>query len=101
MQAGFKMVELLNRTTADNQQNLEIFNLLKNTLVTLDSATKSYVNLLFYYEFKLCELLGFGIDPHLLANKLNQGELKSIEFIREGNFNNLLNLNISKRRRIV
>lgn len=97
MQVGFKLVELINRTTADNQQNNEIFSLLKNTLVNLDSATKNYSNLLFYYEFKLCELLGFAINPNMLDFKLNQGERKSIEFIRDGNFNSLLNLNISKQ----
>jgi len=97
MQVGFKLVELVNRTTADNQQNREIFNLLKNMLLSLDSATKNYVNLLFYYEFKLCELLGFGINPEMPDFKLNRGERKSIEFIREGNFNSLLNLNISRQ----
>jgi hypothetical protein len=97
MQAGFKIVELINRTTADNQQNEEIFFLLKEMLIKLDSATKNYGNLLFYYEFKLCELLGFAVNPNMFNFKLNQGERKSIEFIMEGNFNSLLNLNISRQ----
>lgn len=96
MQIGFRLVELVNRTTADSQQNTQIFSLLKNSLMALEAATKNYVNLLFFYEFKLCELLGFGIDPQVLESKLNPGEQKSIEYIRVGNFNSLLNLNISK-----
>jgi Recombination protein O N terminal/Recombination protein O C terminal len=108
LQAGFKIIELVNRTTADHEPNDEVFNLLKFTLENLESATKNYSNLLFYFEFRLCELLGFGIHPGMLnplmtkiLSKLNQGELKSIEFIagcrhkEEGNFNTLLNLNIS------
>ncbi|HJY64841.1 MAG TPA: DNA repair protein RecO [Ignavibacteria bacterium] len=96
MQAGFKIIELVNRTTADHQQNTEIFNLLKNTLEQLENATKNFFNLLFYFEFKLCDLLGFGIDLKMFNFKLNQGELKSIEFIRSGNINSLLNLNITR-----
>ncbi|HEY3249560.1 MAG TPA: DNA repair protein RecO [Ignavibacteria bacterium] len=105
MQAGFRIIELVNRTTADHEQNKEIFNLLRFTLENLDDATKNYNNLLFYFEFKLCELLGFGISPLKFSHrdglpKLNPGELKSIEFMaacsQAGNFNDLLNLNISR-----
>jgi len=96
MQAGFRIIELVNRTTADYQQNNEIFNLVKDSLGQLEDATKNYNNLLFYFEYKMCEMLGFGIDLKSFNFKLNQGELKSIEFIRDGNFNSLLNLNISR-----
>ncbi len=96
MQAGFKIIELVNRTTADHQQNTEIFTLLKNTLEQLENATKNFYNLLFYFEFKLCDLLGFGIDLKILDFRLNQGERKSIEFIKSGNLNSLLNLNITR-----
>ena len=99
MQAGFKIIELVSRTTADHEQNTEIFNLLKFTLQNLENAAKNYNNLLFYFEFKLCKLLGFGINPGMM--KLNREGLKSIQFMAvcrqspEGNFNSLLNLNIS------
>jgi DNA repair protein RecO (recombination protein O) len=81
MQAGYRMIELINRTTAEHQQNIDIFKLLKDTLGNLENATKNYMNLLFYFEFRLCELLGFGIEPQMLDFKLNQGELKSIEHL--------------------
>jgi hypothetical protein len=96
MQTGYNIIELVSRTTADNQHNPQIFSLLKNTLGMLELATKNYINLLFYFEFKLCALLGFEIEPKMLDFRLNRGELKSIEYITEGNFNNLLNLNITK-----
>ena len=96
MQVGFRLIELVDRTTAEHQQNTEVFELLMNTFKNLEIATKNYINLLFYFEFKLCDLLGFAIEPSMLNFKLNQGEQRSIEYIREGNFNNLLNLNISK-----
>jgi len=95
MQVGFGIVELVNRTTADNQQNSGIFDLLKNSLEALENTTKNYDNVLIYFEYKLCALLGFGINPEMLKSKLNQGEQKSIEYITTGNFNSLLNLNIS------
>ena len=97
MQVGFKIIELVNRTTADNQQNTEIFELLKCSLDILENATKNFINVLFYFEYRLCGLLGFGINPEMInvSAKLNQGEQKSIELINSGNFNSLLNLNIS------
>jgi hypothetical protein len=95
MQAGYKIIELVNRTTADIQQNNEIFDLIRDSLEALDSASKNYENVFIYFEFRLCELLGFGINPEMLRYKLNQGEQKSIEYIKSGNFNSLLNLNIS------
>jgi hypothetical protein len=96
MQAGYGIIELVNRTTADNQQNEDIFNLLKNSLELLENATKNYVNVLLYFEFKLCSLLGFQINSEMLNFTLNPGEQKCIELINTGNFNSLLNLNISK-----
>lgn len=95
MQVGFKIIELVNRTTADNQQNAEIFELLKCSLDILENAAKNFINVLFYFEYRLCGLLGFGINSEILNFKLNQGEQKSIELINSGNFNSLLNLNIS------
>lgn len=97
MQAGYKIIELVNRTTADNQQNNQIFDLVKNSLELLDSAPKNYNNVFIYFEFRMCELLGFEINPEMLRYKLNQGEQKSIEYIKSGNFNSLLNLNISEQ----
>jgi len=96
MQVGYGIIELVNRTTADRQQNTEIFELIINSLELLENASKNYVNVLIYFEFKLCSLLGFAINPEMLNFKLNPGELKCIELINAGNFNSMLNLNISK-----
>jgi len=96
LQTGFRIIELIDRTTADNQQNSSIFALLTDTLENLETATKNYINLLFYFEFKLCDLLGFAIEPQMFDFELNVGERKSIKYITEGNFNSLLNLNITR-----
>jgi len=62
LKIGFRIVELVNKTTIDYHENVAIFELVKDSLQYLDSATKNYENLLFKFEFMLAKLLGFGID---------------------------------------
>lgn len=110
MQCGFRMVELVNKTTAEYQENTKIYNLLAESLALLDQASKNYVNVLFNFEFRLLSLLGFKIDLKNMAanienNSRNQyfyetnfshGDVKTIEALSEGNFNLVLSLNITK-----
>ncbi len=111
LETSFRIVELINKTTADRQENHELFDLLTNTLVYLDNATKNYVNLLFNFEFKLLRLLGFGVDSedlfketiaipaqnqYFYNSRLNPGDVKTIKLLLEGNYNSLMSLNISK-----
>jgi len=111
MKIGFRIVELLNRMTPDEQANNAVFELVAESLRNLDGATKNFVNVLFNYEFKLLKLLGFEIDTTELFNanidNLSQnryfyetlftpGDLKALRTISEGSFNSLMSLNISR-----
>ncbi len=111
LQTGYRIIELINRTTAENQENPEIFRLLCDSLEFLENATKNYINVLFNFEFKLLELLGFKINiDDLPANNIdksvengyfyetrfNAGDLKTLEAICRGNFNSIMSLNINK-----
>ncbi|MCI0448589.1 MAG: DNA repair protein RecO [Chlorobi bacterium] len=111
LQTGFRIVELLNKTTQENHENMAMFDLTLKSLENLNNATKNYVNVLFYYEFQLAKLLGFEIDLHNFTKKnidkkkengyfytqrFSLGEIKVLNMLSEGNFNRLMNLNISK-----
>ncbi len=113
MQIGYRMVELVNRTTPEYQENAKIFNLLAESMQILDSATKNYVNVLFNFELRLLNLLGFKVDmkdlpdtniessinnQYFYENYFNAGDVKAMEMLDggEGNFNSFMSLNISK-----
>jgi DNA repair protein RecO len=115
MQAGYRMIELINRTTADHQENAVLFKLLTDSLDNLNNATKNYVNVLFNFEFRLIKILGFGMDLELLFggdidksnrnqyfydSRFSEGDIKTLNMICEGNFNSLMCLNISKSQEI-
>lgn len=118
LQVAYRMVELVNRTTAEYQENAEIFNLMADSMKMLDGATKNYVNVLFNFEFRLLNLLGFRVDmtdlpgvniennfqnQYFYENRLSAGDVKTMEMLEsgssdegEGNFNSFMRLNISK-----
>lgn len=112
MQLGYRMIELVNKTTAEYQENTKIYNLLANSLQILESATKNYVNVLFNFELRLLELLGYNINIDVLPgenvdfkaqnkyfyeNRFSPGEQKTLEVLSGGNFNSMMALNISKQ----
>jgi len=116
LQVGFRIVELINKTTEEHYENTEMFNLLVNSLVALNNATKNYVNVLFNLEFKLAKLLGFEVDlkevlsenidntkgnQYFYKTKFTPGDIKVLSTIYEGNFNSLEGLNISKSQQTV
>lgn len=116
LQVGFRIIELVNKTTEEYQENRDLFNLLVESLDALNLATKNYVNVLFNVEFKLAKLLGFGIDfnkiltenidkikenQYFYKTKFSSGDIKALNMINEGNFNSLMGLNISKSQEIV
>lgn len=110
MNIGFRIVELLNRTTPDQQVNNGIFDLVAGSLRNLEDATKNFVNVLFNYEFKLLKLLGFEVDSaglfganvdnlnqnrYFYETKFTPGDLKTLKRISEGSLDSLMSLNIS------
>ncbi len=130
MQVGYRIVELINKTTEDHHENPALFELLANSLDSLNDATKNYVNVLFNFEFRLMKILGFEIDlssfgfksPENVVEKfrentynstvregninyshssLTNGDIKTLNVLNEGNFNTLMKLNISKSSEIM
>lgn len=112
MQIGYRMIELVNKTTAEYQENTNIYNLLADSLQILESAPKNYVNVLFNFEFRLLSLLGYNINlggqpdgnveingqnGYFYENKFAAGEGSTLELLKKGNFNQLMSLNISKQ----
>jgi len=87
VELGFRIIELLNKATMENQENKTLFNLITQALKHLDNATKNYVNVLFIYEFKLAKILGFEVDKNAMK-VLDKGNInKSID----SKFHNLYN----------
>lgn len=91
MNIGFRLIELLDKTTAENHEIKGLFKLLTSTLSYLNDATKNYVNLLFNFEFRLAKLLGFGINldgyrgkNRKISNGYGAAELyeKDIDFLK-------------------
>ena len=72
MNIGFRLIELLDKTTAENHEINGLFELLASTLNNLNDATKNFVNLLFNFEFRLAKLLGFGINLDIHNSKKRQ-----------------------------
>jgi|GEM_PF-750297 len=125
MQVGYRIIELINKTTEDHHENTALFELLTGSLDSLNNATKNYVNVLFNFEFRLMKILGFEIDlssfearsPENVIEKfpennynyivkegntgygyncLTNGDIKALNILNDGNYNLVMNLNISK-----
>lgn len=87
MNAGFRIIELLDKTTEEDHEINGLFELLTSTLNLLNDATKNFVNLLFNFEFRLAKLLGFGINLDSLSRGMSGGyslkmNEKDIEFLK-------------------
>lgn len=62
MSLGIAVIELVNAVMHDEEENQVLFKLLVNTLDQLDCATKNLQNLLYYFEIRLAELLGYRLN---------------------------------------
>src|SRR5436853_2939188 len=93
MQVGYRIVELINKTTEDHHENQSVFELLANSLDSFNDATRNYVNVLFNFEFRLMKILGFEIDlssfgfksPENVVEKFHENTYNST--VQEGNIN--------------
>lgn len=56
------VVELVHRVAHQEERNEGLFELLLSTLETIENATKNPRNALYFFETKLCEILGFKPD---------------------------------------
>ncbi len=125
MKIGYRIVELAAQTTEDGHENTAMFTLLSESLNTLNNATKNYVNVLFNFELSLAKILGFEISfsvPQSMVttnaiennkenryysevkegsspyryNILNKQDIGILSVMRSGNFNSIMELNISE-----
>lgn len=62
-ETAYRIVDILNKTTIESNPNAELFVLAADILKRLDRATKNYINLFFFFEYRLASILGFGISP--------------------------------------
>jgi DNA repair protein RecO (recombination protein O) len=92
MQTGFRIIELINKTTEDHHESSSLFKLLAGTLEDLDNATKNYSNLLFNFEFRLAKILGFAFSAEELTakgtnhDKLNQNKPEGVLNSGDGSY---------------
>lgn len=108
MNVGFRIVELINKTTAECHEIKGLFELITDSLNTLDGATKNFVNVLFNFEFRLAKLLGFAIDvndraaftpgnySNFVKSAANDVDKEILRIISCGNIDEIMNLNIEK-----
>lgn len=64
MYVAMSMIELVDIVTHDEEQNAAMYELLVQMLRTVNDATKKAQIALYYFELKLCEILGFKPDLH-------------------------------------
>ncbi len=87
---SLSILELVYVVTRHTEQNELLFDLLKETLETIENATKSVVLLFYYFEVRVIELLGYrpSIEGCASCNKsvqdlLQQGAKRALfEFMR-------------------
>ena len=73
---AYLLCELVNDLTAENQEHDDVYQLLLNNLLLLDSSSAPQ-NLIFNFEKSLLELLGFGL-PHILSRSSLESHISSI-----------------------
>lgn len=108
MNVGFRIIELVNKTTADGHEIRGVFELLSQSLNMLNDATKNFVNVLFNFEFRLAKMLGFAIDvenrglgiPAGFSGfeevKMHNDDVRVLRTIASGNSDEIMKLNIIK-----
>ena len=80
IETGYRIIELINRTTVENHQNIVLFTLLAETLKKLEDATCNYSNMLFNFEFQLAKVLGFGIDVESLTGNKQLTSYNNLQY---------------------
>jgi DNA repair protein RecO (recombination protein O) len=104
MNVGFRIVELVNKTTAENHEISGLFELILDSLQMLNNATKNFVNLLFNFEFRLSKLLGFGVNLDNIGTlknsyddrKLSANDLKFLQKLVKGTVEDLTGVELLK-----
>jgi DNA repair protein RecO (recombination protein O) len=71
LNAAFRILELLNHAVHDYDTNLQLFELLHETLLMLNTAEANFENYLLYFQVKLVKLLGINpINTEILGETL-------------------------------
>jgi len=59
---GLALVELVNMVMHDEEENLAVYNMLRESLETINASNKNQANVLIAFMLKLFNLFGFGIS---------------------------------------
>jgi len=60
MGIGMAVIELIRDIAHEQEKNVPLFHLLTETLNALNSASRNYLNLFFYFEIRMLDILGFS-----------------------------------------
>lgn len=60
MGIGMVIIELVRHVAHEQEKNTKLFHLLEKTLSTLNDATRNAINLFYYFEIRLAQILGFS-----------------------------------------
>jgi len=111
LKATFAILKILDKILPEENRNCEIFELTLRTLSYLDTATNNFLNVLFYFEIKLAELLGISVniekelrdnidyingETYFYGCRINPGDVKVLHTLCTGNFKLTQNLIISE-----
>ena len=85
MAAGMAVIELVDAVSHAEEENIPLFELLVQTLNTIENATKSPLNAFYYFEVHVLDILGFRPDLHACSTCgriLDEAELERKEGTR-------------------
>ncbi|MEO8666398.1 MAG: DNA repair protein RecO [Ignavibacteria bacterium] len=107
LQSGYKIIEVINKSTIQNESNELIFDLLINIYSALNNATGNFLYFVLYFQIELVKILGLSPDfSELIDAKetfydnnefyLNESSLRNLKQISDNGIKDLECLEIKK-----
>lgn len=75
---AFRMLELINNSLHDYDENVELFDLLLNSMESLEKAEKNYPNYLLFFQLNLLRLLGFKPDFQIRNDEADKSKNETL-----------------------
>lgn len=108
LQAGYKIIEIINKSTIEHEVNQVIFRLLVDTYTSLNSSTRNYNLYVLYFQMRLTEIMGLnpdfsnlkGEEETLYKNnefQVSKSLLKSLRLITEQKLDSIESMNIDNK----
>lgn len=91
---AYQIAEVLDKLTVEDQEAFTVFELLRETLETLNAATRRYELILTSFSIKLLSDLGFWSANDL---KVTPSIKKTLLFLERASYSNVLRLRLEKR----